>query len=71
MKLDSLQRQLEQLNRSGGLTYREMLAGLLAIHGRQIVVRALVENWSGNVVSIASSQNWCRPDPREGHRKAG
>jgi hypothetical protein len=60
MKLDDLNTLIDRLNRSGGFSFRIMLAGLLAIYGRRVVARALVERYSGNVVSIAAASNWCR-----------
>ena len=71
MTPEELHAQLERLNRSDGFSYRVMLAGLLAVHGRKAVVQALVESWSDNVVSIASSSsNWCRrPRPRKRQSK--
>jgi hypothetical protein len=71
MRTEHLQAQVERLNRSTGVSYRIMLAGLLALHSRKPVVQALAGSWSGNVVSIATSTNWCRPTPRHGNRAAG
>jgi hypothetical protein len=68
----NLQIQLERLQHSKGLVYRATLAGLLAMYGRDAIVKALVESRSGNVVSMAASPNWCRPHlgPRLGPTRA-
>jgi hypothetical protein len=66
MEPDSLQPELERLNRSEGFCYRAMLAGLLAVHGRDAVVEGLIASCSGNVISIAAAPGWCRPPGTEG-----
>jgi len=52
--------EITQLNQSSGFTYRMMLAGMIAAHGKDAVIRELMGTYSGNVVSIAAAQNWCR-----------
>ena len=58
---DDLEIQIERLQHSKGLSYRARLAELLAAYGRDAIVRSLVESRTGNVVSIAASPNWSRP----------
>jgi hypothetical protein len=61
MKPDALNAEVDRLNRSrGGFSYRIMLGGLIAVHGREAVVQAMIGSWSGNVVSIAAAPGWCR-----------
>ena len=72
MRSEELHAQLDRLNRSDGFSYRVMLAGLFAIHGRKAVVQGLVESWSDNVVSIAAASNWCRrPGQHDDKLKVG
>jgi hypothetical protein len=71
MRVEELQPQLEQLNRSGSFCYRAMLGGLFAVYGREAVVKGLIGSCSGNVVSIAAAPGWCRePTRRGGSREA-
>jgi len=57
----SLQADLKRLQHLTGFTYRIMLAGLVAVYGRDAVVKELVSICADNgVVSIASAENWCR-----------
>jgi hypothetical protein len=53
--------EIERLNRTNGFTYQIALAGLIARHGRDAVVKALASIHTDNVISIATSPNWCRP----------
>ena len=69
MSVETLHQQVERLQRSSGLTYRMMLAGLLAAHGRLAVVKAMANSWTGNVVSIAAATRWCQRSAASKHLK--
>jgi hypothetical protein len=69
MCVETLHQQVERLQRSSGLTYQMMLAGLLAAHGRPAVVKAMADSWAGNVVSIAPAARWCQHSAASKHLK--
>jgi hypothetical protein len=66
--IETLHQQVERLNRSSGVSYQIMLAGLLARHGHVAVARALVASCTGNVISIAAAPRWCRPRQGPGRK---
>ena len=70
MILETLDQQLERLQRQRGLVFQMQLGGMLVFHGRDRVAKALVDSWagSGNVTSIAASPRWCQPLNRQGHK---
>jgi hypothetical protein len=55
---ETLDQQIARLQRSSGLVYDVMLAGLFARYGQEVVTRAMANSYSGNVVSIFSSPRW-------------
>ena len=56
--------EIRRLNHTSGFSYRIMLAGVLAAHGREAVVKELTASHTGNVVSIAAASNWCKAGPK-------
>ena len=56
--------EIIRLNRTSGFSYRIMLAGILAAHGKDAVVKELTASHTGNVVSIAAASNWCKAGPK-------
>jgi hypothetical protein len=55
----NLHNQIDRLNQTSGFMYRAMLAGVLAVHGKDAVVKELTGRYFENVVSIASAPLWC------------
>jgi hypothetical protein len=67
MTIETLHQQVERLHRASGLGYQIMLAGLLAAYGRPAVIKAMLESWTGNVVSIAAAARWCQHSAASKH----
>jgi hypothetical protein len=67
MNIETPRREVESLQKSSGVFYRIVLDGVLKRYGRQPVAEAIAAHWSatgGNVTSIATAADWCRPVDR-------